>query len=189
MDKKPKKLLDQVRDALRLKHYAYPTEQSYVDWIRRYILFHDKTHPKDMGEPEIQAFLIYLATERNVSASTQNQALSALIFLYRNVLHIELDLPSGLITAKRSTHLPTVLTRAEAQNVLHHMDGTAALVARLLYGSGLRLMECLRLRVKDIDFGNHQIIVRSPKGSNERSTLLPESLVKPISHMIHARRV
>ena len=108
MDKKPKKLLDQVRDALHLKHYAYRTEQSYVDWIRRYILFHDKTHPKDMGEPEIQAFLIYLATERNVSASTQNQALSALIFLYRNVLHLELDLPTGLITAKRSTHLPTV---------------------------------------------------------------------------------
>ena len=113
MDKKPKKLLDQVRDALRLKHYAYRTEQSYVDWIRRYILFHDKTHPKDMGEPEIQAFLIYLATERNVSASTQNQALSALIFLYRNVLHLELELPPGLITAKRSTNLPTVLTRSE----------------------------------------------------------------------------
>jgi integron integrase len=189
MDKKPKKLLDQVSDALRLKHYSYRTEQSYLDWIRRYILYHNKTHPKDMGEAEIQVFLTHLATERNVSASTQNQALSALIFLYRNVLHIELDLPSGLITAKRSTHLPTVLTRAEAQNVLHHMDGTAALVARLLYGSGLRLMECLRLRVKDIDFGNHQIIVRSPKGSNERSTLLPESLVKPLEFQIQTSQL
>ncbi len=189
MDKKPKKLLDQVSDALRLKHYSYRTEQSYLDWIRRYILYHNKAHPKDMGEAEIQVFLTHLATERNVSASTQNQALSALIFLYRNVLHIELDLPSGLITAKRSTHLPTVLTRAEAQNVLHHMDGTAALVARLLYGSGLRLMECLRLRVKDIDFGNHQIIVRCPKGSNERSTLLPESLVKPLEFQIQTSQL
>jgi integron integrase len=193
MNQKPKKLLDQVHDALRIKHYSYRTEQSYLDWIRRYILYHDKTHPKDMGEPEIQAFLTYLATERNVSASTQNQALSALIFLYRNVLHIELDLPTGLITAKRSTHLPTVLTRAEAQKVLGLMDGTAALAARLLYGSGLRLMECLRLRVKDIDFGNHQIIVRSPKGSSERSTLLPESLVEPLelqiqtAHLIHQK--
>jgi integron integrase len=189
MDKKPKKLLDQVRDALHLKHYAYRTEQSYVDWIRRYILFHDKTHPKDMGEPEIQAFLIYLATERNVSASTQNQALSALIFLYRNVLHLELDLPTGLITAKRSTHLPTVLTRSEAHKVLQCMEGTAALAARLLYGAGLRLRECLRLRVKDIDFGNHQIIVRSPKGSNERSTLLPESLVKPLEFQIQTAKL
>jgi integrase len=189
MDKKPKKLLDQVSDALRLKHYSYRTEQSYLDWIRRYFIYHNKTHPKDMGEAEIQVFLTHLATERNVSASTQNQALSALIFLYRNVLHIELDLPSGLITAKRSTHLPTVLTRAEAQNVLHHMDDTAALVARLLYGFGLRLMECLRLRVKDIDFGNHQIIVRYPKGSNERSTLLPESLVKPLEFQIQTSQL
>jgi len=118
MDKKPKKLLDQVRDALRLKHYSYRTEQTYNDWIRRYILYHDKTHPKDMGEPEIQAFLTYIATKRNVSASTQNQALSALIFLYRNVIHKELDLPTGLITARRSTHLPTVLTSAEAQKIL-----------------------------------------------------------------------
>ena len=174
---------------MRLKHYAYRTEQSYVDWIRRYILFHDKTHPKDMGEPEIQAFLIYLATERNVSASTQNQALSALIFLYRNVLHLELELPPGLITAKRSTNLPTVLTRSETHKVLQCMEGTAALAARLLYGAGLRLRECLRLRVKDIDFGNHQIIVRSPKGSNERSTLLPESLVKPLEFQIQTAQL
>ena len=129
---RPRKLLDQVRDALRLKHYAYRTEQTYVDWVRRYILFHNKTHPKDMGENEIQEFLIYLASERNVSTSTQNQALSTLIFLYRNVLHLELDLPTGLITANHSTHLPTVLTQSEAQKVLQSMEGTTAQAARLL---------------------------------------------------------
>ena len=136
MDKQPKKLLDQVRDALRLKHYSYRTEQTYKDWIRRYILYHDKTHPKDMGEPEIQAFLTHLATERKVAASTQNQALSALIFLYRNVIHKELNLPTRLITARRSTHLPTVLTSAEAQKTLQSMDGTSALAPRLLYEIG-----------------------------------------------------
>jgi len=180
MAQKPKKLLDQVRDAVRLKHYAYRTEQSYVDWVRRYILFHNKTHPKDMGEKEVQEFLTYLASERKVSASTQNQALSALIFLYRNVLHEELDLPTRLITAKRSTHLPTVLTPTEVRNVLQYVEDTTGLIARLLYGSGMRLQECLRLRVKDIDFGNHRIIVRSAKGANDRSTLLPETLIEPL---------
>ena len=130
MTQKPKKLLDQVRDAVSLKHYAYRTEQSYVDWVRRYILFHNKTHPKDMGENEVQEFLTYLASERKVSASTQNQALSALIFLYRNVLHKELDLPTRLTTAKRSTHLPTVLTPTEVRNVLQYVEDTAGLIAR-----------------------------------------------------------
>ena len=154
---KTKKLLDQVRDAVRLKHYAYRTEQSYVDWVRRYILFHNKTHPKDMGENEVQEFLTYLASERKVSASTQNQALSALIFLYRNVLHKELDLQTRLITAKRSTHLPTVLTPTEVHNILQYVKDTAGLITSLLYGSGMRLQECLRFRVKDIDFGDHRI--------------------------------
>jgi len=184
MAQKPKKLLDQVRDAVRLKHYAYRTEQSYVDWVRRYILFHNKTHPKDMGEKEVQEFLTYLASERKVSASTQNQALSALIFLYRNVLHEELDLPTRLITAKRSTHLPTVLTPTEVRNVLQYVEDTTGLIARLLYGSGMRLQECLRLRVKDIDFGNHRIIVRSAKGANDRSTLLPETLIEPLQFQL-----
>ncbi len=184
MAQKPKKLLDQVRDAVRLKHYAYRTEQSYVDWVRRYILFQNKTHPKDMGENEVQEFLTYLASERKVSASTQNQALSALIFLYRNVLHEELDLPTRLITAKRSTHLPTVLTPTEVRNVLQYVEDTTGLIARLLYGSGMRLQECLRLRVKDIDFGNHRIIVRSAKGANDRSTLLPETLIEPLQFQL-----
>lgn len=184
MAQKPKKLLDQVRDAVRLKHYAYRTEQSYVDWVRRYILFHNKTHPKDMGENEVQEFLTYLASERKVSASTQNQALSALIFLYRNVLHKELDLPTRLITAKRSTQFPTVLTPTEVRNVLQYVEDTAGLIARLLYGSGMRLQECLRLRVKDIDFGNHRIIVRSAKGANDRSTLLPEILIEPLQFQL-----
>lgn len=184
METKPNKLLDQVRDAVRLKHYAYRTELSYVDWVKRYILFHNKTHPKDMGENEVQAFLTYLASERKVSASTQNQALSALIFLYRNVLHKELDLPTRLITAKRSTHLPTVLTPTEVRNVLQVVEDTTGLIARLLYGSGMRLQECLRLRVKDIDFGNHRIIMRSAKGANDRSTLLPETLIEPLQFQL-----
>ena len=184
MAQKPKKLLDQVRDAIRLKHYAYRTEQSYVDLVRRYILFHNKTHPKDMGGNEVQEFLAYLASERKVSASTQNQALRALIFLYRNVLHKELDLPTRLITAKRSTHLPTVLTPTEVRNVLQYVEDTAGLIARLLYGSGMRLQKCLRLRVKDIDFDNHRIIVRSKKGANDRSTLLPETLIEPLQFQL-----
>ena len=184
MAQKPKKLLDQVRDAIRLKHYAYRTEQTYIDWVRRYILFHNKTHPKDMGENEVQEFLTYLASERKVSASTQNQALSALIFLYRNVLHKELDLPTRLITAKRSTHLPTVLTPTEVRSVLQYVGDATGLIARLLYGSGMRLQECTRLRVKEIDFGNHRIIVRSAKGGNDRSTLLPETLIEPLQFQL-----
>ena len=152
--------------------------------VRRYILFYNKTHPRDMGENEVQEFLIYLASERKVSASTQNQALSALIFLYRNVLHKELDLPTRLITAKRSTHLPTVLTPSEVRNVLQYVEDTTGLIARLLYGSGMRLQECLRLRVKDIDFGNHRIIVRSAKGANDRGTLLPEILIEPLQFQL-----
>lgn len=176
MPEKPKKLLDQVRDAIRIKHYSYRTEQSYVDWVRRYILFHQKRHPAEMSEAEVQAFITHLAVERNVSASTQNQALSAILFLYRHVLSRELALPSNLIRAKKSSHLPTVLSKQEALSVINQMSGSTKLMAQILYGGGLRLMECLRLRVKDIDFGNHQIMVRDGKGEQDRITVLPESL-------------
>ena len=175
-----KKLLDQVSDALRVKHYSYRTEQTYMDWIRRYILFHNKRHPREMGETEIQAFITYLATERNLSASSQNQALSAILFLYRHVLCRELALPPEIIRAKKAGHLPTVLSKQEALMVISNMQGPTKLMAQLLYGSGLRLMECLRLRVKDIDFDNHQLIVRDGKGENNRVTVLPDALVAPL---------
>ncbi len=172
-----KKLLEQVSDAIRVKHYSYRTEKTYIEWIRRYILFHNKRHPREMGAPEIQAFLTHLAVERTVSASTQNQALSAILFLYRHVLHIEIDLPPELFRAQKSKTLPVVLTRQEAMAVIGKMTGTPQLMAKILYGGGLRLTECLRLRVKDIDFGNHQIIVRDGKGEDDRATILPDSLI------------
>ena len=173
----PRKLLDQVRDALRIRHYAYRTEQTYIDWIKRFIFFHKKRHPKEMGAPEISAFLTYLAQERHVAASTQNQALSALLFLYKNVLQQELEPLPNLVHAGRPKHLPTVLTHEEALEVIGRMAGKPRLMACLLYGSGLRLMECLRLRVKDIDFGSHQIVVREGKGEKDRVTVLPDSVI------------
>lgn len=176
-EKPPRKLLDQVSDAIRIKHYSLRTEKTYIDWIRRYILFHKKRHPKDMGAEDVQAFITHLATQRTVSASTQNQALSAILFLYRHVLQKEIDLPSDTIRAEKSKTLPTVLTRQEAIAVIGKMTGAPQLMAKILYGSGLRLMECLRLRVKDIDFGNHQILVRDGKGEDDRFTILPDSLV------------
>jgi len=183
----PKKLLDQVRDVLRLKHYSYRTEQSYVDWITRYILFHDKRHPKDMGVPEIEAFLTHLAVEGHVAASTQNQALSALLFLYHEVLRVALPDTIDAIRAKKPARLPVVLTRAEVQQVIAGMSGMYQLMAKLLYGSGLRLMECVRLRVKDIDFERREISVRDAKGGHERVTMLPTSLVAPLQE--HLKRV
>ena len=180
-----KKLLDRVRDAIRVKHYSIRTEQAYVNWVRRFILFHDKRHPKDMGAAEIEEYLTYLAVERNVAASTQNQALSALLFLYQNVLKKDLDRPVDAVRAKKPKRLPTVLTREEAQQVLAAMSGTPQLIAKLLYGAGLRLIECLRLRVKDVDFGQQQIIVRDGKGAKDRLTVLPESLVEPMRKHLH----
>jgi len=183
------KLLDQVRELLRIKHYALRTEKTYVNWIRRYILFHDKRHPREMGVAEIRAFLAHLAVEKHVSASTQTQALSALLFLYREVLQI--DLPAidlQAIRAKKPKRLPTVLTPSEVQRVLAHLTGKHLLMARLLYGSGLRLMECLRLRVKDIDFELHQITVRDGKGANDRVTMLPQMVVPFLEdHLVHVR--
>jgi integron integrase len=185
MDTKPKKLLDQVRDALRLKHYSIRTENSYVDWIRRYILFHHKRHPAEMGAAEIEAFLTHLAVEEHVAASTQNQALSALLFLYREVLHQDLG-PIDALRARKPKRLPTVLTRDEVQRLIAQMSGTHQLMAKLLYGSGLRLMECLRLRVKDVDFTMRTITVRDGKGGQDRVTILPDSLIPPLQEHLQA---
>jgi integron integrase len=179
MEPTPRKLLDQVRDAIRLKHYSIRTEQAYVNWIKRYIYFHDVRHPAEMGAPEVQAFLTHLAVEGNVAASTQNQALSALLFLYKEVLHQDLG-PIDAMRAKKPKRLPSVLTKEEVHRVLGHLSGTYLLIAKLLYGSGLRLMECLRLRVKDLDFAQHQILVRDGKGEKDRVTMLPESVVVPL---------
>ena len=148
MNTQPKKLLDQVRDAIRLKHYSIRTEQAYTDWITRYILFHNKRHPGEMGAPEIEAFLTHLAVEQNVAASTQNQAFSALLFLYRQVLHKDLDGPIDALRASKPRRLPAVLTKEEARRVIESMSGVHQLMAKLLYGSGLRLIECVRLRVE-----------------------------------------
>lgn len=179
MESRPRKLLDQVRDAIRLKHYSYRTEQTYIGWIRRYIIFHDKQHPKDMGGAEVEAFLTHLAVVRTVSASTQNQALSALLFLYRHVLGRELGKLEA-VRAKRSKYLPTVLTRDEVRSVFQKMSGVSGLVLKVLYGSGLRLSEGLSLRVKDLDFGQRQIVVRNPKGHESRVTMLPDTLLEAL---------
>ena len=173
------KLLDRVRWHLRVKRYSIRTEQAYLDWIRRFILFHRKRHPSDMGEEEIAAFLSHLAVNRCVAAATQNQAFSALLFLYQQVLEQKLEF-IDLQRAKRPPKIPVVFTRAEARAVLARLKGDYRLMAHLLYGSGLRLLECLRLRVKDIDFGYRQITVRESKGLRERVTLLPERLCRPL---------
>lgn len=185
--KRPKKLLDQVRDAIRRKHYSIRTEEAYVSWIKRFILFHNKRHPREMGAPEIEAFLTHLAVERRVAASTQNQALSAILFLYREVLRIDLDLPLRAVRAKRPRRLPVVLTHQEALRVIAALSGTHQLMVKLLYGSGLRLMECVRLRVKDLDFDQHVITVRDGKGAKDRVTVLPDTLVQPLQE--HLQRV
>jgi len=174
------RLLDRVRWQLRVKHYSIRTEQAYVDWIRRFILFHGKRHPNEMGEPEITQFLSHLAAEKNVAASTQNQAFAALLFLYQQVLGRKLDFMDNVQRVSRPAKLPVVLTPAEARAVLAHLKGEYRLMAELLYGSGLRLMECIRLRVKDVDFGYHRITVRDGKGLRERVALLPERLQRPL---------
>ncbi len=177
---RPKKLLDQVRDMIRLKHYSYRTEVSYVDWIRRFILFHNKRHPREMGVAEIEAFLTHLAVEGKVAASTQNQAFSAVLFLYRDVLRIEFEQPIQALRAKASRYLPTVLTPQEVQSVIERLEGTYQLVVQLLYGSGLRLREALNLRVKDVDFGQCQLGIRDAKGRESRVTMLPDCLIQPL---------
>jgi len=184
----PKKLLDEMRDAIRLKHYSYRTEETYLDWARRFILFHNKRHPGEMSAPEIQAFLIYLVTQRNVSASTQNQALSAILFLYREVLHKEIE-PILLSSAKRPGRLPTVLARDEVLRIINLLNGTHKLMAQLLYGSGLRLMDCLRLRIQDIDFNYKTITVRDGKGEKDRLTPMPATILPDLGRQVERVRL
>lgn len=175
------RLLDQVRNEIRKRHYSPKTEESYVHWIKRFIFFHNKRHPEEMGEKEIAQFLSSLATDRRVSASTQNQALNAILFLYRAVLRREIGYVEGVVRAKRPHRLPVVLTRQEVKSILALLDGSDWLMATLLYGAGLRLMECLQLRVKDIDFTANQILVRAGKGDKDRHTMLPTSAKEPLS--------
>ena len=184
----PPKLLDQVRDRIRVKHYSIRTETQYLQWIRRFILFHDKRHPRDMGAAEVEAFLTHLAVEGRVAASTQNQALSALLFLYREVLGINLPWLDGVVRAKLPQRLPVVLTRQEVGGLLDRMSGLHGMMARLLYGTGMRLMECVRLRVKDVDFERAEIVVRDGKGAKDRVTMLPQSLIGPLQDHLRWRR-
>jgi integron integrase len=174
------KLLDRVRTALRVRHYSRRTEEAYAAWVKRFVLFHGMRHPDEMGEPEINAFLSSLATDGRAAASTQNQALSALLFLYRHVLGKPFPEMPALIRARRPARLPVVLTREEVKAVLARLDGAPLLVATLLYGTGLRLLECLRLRVKDVDFARGQISVRDGKGMKDRLTMLPVSVREPL---------
>ena len=186
MDDKPK-LLDQVREQIRLRHYSIRTEAVYLEWVKRYIRFHKYRHPQEMGGPEVEAFLSDLAVRRDVSASTQNQALSAILFLYKQVLQIELPWMDGVIRARRPQRLPVVLTREEVASVLAQLDGTLWLIASLLYGSGMRLMEVLRLRVKDVEFARLEILIRDGKGQKDRVTMMPRKLAAPLE--LHLQRV
>jgi len=192
MSNRPKKLLDRVRDAIREKHYSIRTEHAYVNWIKRFILFHHKRHPGTMGNIEIKTFLTHLAVDKNVAASTQDQALSAILFLYRHVLEIDPG-PVAAVRAKKPRHLPVILTREEALTIIAALTGVNQLIAKLIFGSGLRLIECLRLRVHDLDFDHRQISVRDSDGKIDRLTVLPASLIAPLQehlrrvHMIHQR--
>lgn len=183
------RLLDQVREQLRLRHYSYRTEQQYVAWIRRFILFHGRRHPIGMGGPQVEAFLSHLATERRVAASTQSQALAALLFLYKNVLKADLPWLDQVVRAKKPARLPVVLTAAEVAAVLAQLDGVQWLIVSLLYGSGLRLLEALRLRIKDVDFEYRQLLIRDAKGAKDRVSVLPESLVQPLRAQVQRARV
>jgi len=184
----PLRLLDQVRDAIRRRHYSRRTEETYVQWIRRFIFFSGRRHPKAMGAAEVTAFLNHLATERDVAAATQNQALSAMLFLYKEVLSMPLAWLDGLERAKRPARLPTVLTAAEMERLLAQMHGPRWMMASLLYGAGLRLRECLKLRVKDVDFGYRQILVRDGKGGKDRVTMLPAAIVGPLElHLVRVK--
>lgn len=186
MDGKPR-LLDQLREQIRVRHYSIRTEDVYVKWVRDYVRFHGLRHPAEMGAAEVEQFLSHLAVRRQVSASTQNQALSALLFLYKHVLRIELPWLDDVVRAKRPERLPVVLTREETQRLLALLEGEVALVAGLLYGAGMRLMEAVRLRVKDVDFARREILVRDGKGMKDRVTLLPQAVVAPLQ--LHLEQV
>jgi integron integrase len=185
----PRRLLDRLRDAIRLRHYSLRTEDTYVDWARRFILFHDKRHPLDMGASEVQSFLTHLAVERQVAAATQNQAKSALLFLYKEVLQVQLPWLEEVVGAKARDRLPVVLTPSEVRGLLSELNGTTWLVASLLYGTGMRLLEGLRLRVKDLDFERRELVVRSGKGAKDRVTVLPENLILPLREQLSRAKV
>ena len=184
----PPRLLDRVRLAIRARHYSPKTEEAYVAWIKRYIFFHGKRHPAEMGVEEVTGFLSSLALRDRVSASTQNQALSALLFLYQEVLQQDLPWLDRIVRAKRPSRLPFVLTQAEVQAVLAHLRGVPRLMGTLLYGAGLRLMECARLRVKDVDFASNQILVRDDKGQKDRVTLLPATAKADLARHLEAMK-
>lgn len=186
--RKGKKLLDQYSEFLRNRHYSLRTEKTYLGWVRQFILYHNKRHPREMGVAEINDFITYLVNQKTVSASTQNQAISAILFLYRNVLGIQLDEKALIpIRPTKPKRVPTVLSKNEARNVISRMDGIYKIMAQMMYGSGLRLMEVMRLRVKDLDFANRQIIVRDGKGENDRVTMLPDVLLEPLR--LHLKQV
>lgn len=181
------RLLQQVRNRIRMRHYSIRTERVYVHWVCRYIRFHGMRHPAQIGAPELTAFLSDLAVTRHVSASTQNQALSALLFLYKEVLGVELPWLDEVRRAKKPHRLPTVLTQTEVRSLLAHVEGVPGLMARLLYGTGMRLMECVRLRVKDLDLERREVMVRGGKGGRDRVTMIPQALVEPLRD--HLKRV
>jgi integron integrase len=177
-----------VRDRLRARHYSLRTERTYVHWIKRFILFHGKRHPREMGAPEVEAFLSHLAVDLNVAANTQNLALSAILFLYREILEQDLPWLQNVTRAKKPQRLPTVLTRREVNLLLDALDGPLALVVRLYYGTGMRLMEGVRLRVKDLDLERRQITVRDGKGGKDRVTVLPDMLLEPLQRQLALRK-
>lgn len=183
------RLFDEVRRCLRVKHYSLYTERAYMGWIRRFILANERRHPREMGGAEVESFLTQLAVERDVAASTQNQALSAILFLYREVLRIELPWLESVVRAKRPRRLPSVLSTEEVRGLLAAMEGRPWLVASLLYGTGMRLMEALRLRVKDVDFARNEVLVRDGKGAKDRRTMLPRSLAEPLQREIERARL
>jgi len=190
MSPRKRLLLEEARNILRRKHYAYRTEKQYLYWIRRYIRFHNLTHPREMGKTELEAFLTHLAVVENVAASTQNQALNAISFLYKTVLELPFEFPLDTVRARRPKRLPTVLTKEEVHQILPAISARYRLVFQLLYGSGLRLNEGVRLRVKDLDFGHHQIVVRDTKSNRDHRTILPESLFNPLQeHLQYVRHI
>ena len=177
-----------MRDHLRTRHYSIRTETAYLDWVRRFILFHDKRHPAEMGAAEVAAFLTHLAVDRQVSASTQNQAKSAILYLYKEVLQVQLPWLDEVVQAKAAKRLPVVLTPTEVRELLMHMQGTTGLIARLLYGTGMRLLEALRLRVKDVEFARREILIREGKGNKDRITVLPENLIADLQAQLQRAR-
>jgi integron integrase len=188
-DKNKPKLLTQVKTQLRSMHYSPRTEDSYINWIKRFILFHNKTHPQNLGTEDIRKFLNYLAVNRNVSASTQNQALQAVLFLYKQIIHKDVGWIENIERPAKPKHIPVVFTKSEAHSVINRMEGLPKLIVSLLYGSGLRLSEALRLRIKDIDFEFNSIIVHDGKGEKDRTTLLPKSLIPHLKEQIEIRRI